>query len=290
MRGQARVMTQTLSLDTATLVHRQQGQGPHLVFLHGWPLHGDTFRHVVPHLTDAFTCHVLDLPGAGASRWSPAHRFTLEAHARLVLRAIDRLGLDRVGFVAHDSGGCIARLCAAELGERCTGIVTGNTEIAGYRPPMLRLLVALGKLPGGAAAFRALLGSRTFLRSPMGFGGAFDDPTLLDGDFAERFVRPLRARAAFAGQWGLVRDFDWRTLDGLEAVHRRVLAPVLFVWGKDDPWFPLERLRPTLRQFPRGARVEVVPGKVFAHEEHPELFARHARAFFLAQAQPSAHV
>jgi pimeloyl-ACP methyl ester carboxylesterase len=168
--------------------------------------------------------------------------------------------------------------------------VSGNTEIAGYRPPMLRLLVTLGKLPGGAAAFRALLGSRAFLRSPMGFGGALDDLTRLDGELGERFIRPLRARRAFEGQWGLVRDFDWRTIDGLAEVHRRITAPVLFVWGKDDPWFPLARLRPTLGQFPAGARVELLPGKVFAHEEHPEAFARQARAFFLARARPEPRV
>jgi pimeloyl-ACP methyl ester carboxylesterase len=270
-------MTHSIDVGDATIGHTRSGRGPDLVFLHGWPLHGGTFREIVPHLEASFTCHVLDLPGAGASTWSEHTSLRLEAQAERVLRAIDQLGLGRVGFVAHDSGGCIARLAAARLGDRCTAIVSGNTEIAAYRPPMLSALVAMRHVPGGAATFRALLGSRLFLRSPMGFGGAFDDLSRLEGEWAERFIRPLRDPRVFSGAWGLVRDFDWRTIDELERVHRAISAPVLFVWGKDDPWFPLARLRPTLAAFGGGARVVPIPGKVFAHEEHPRAFAELAR-------------
>jgi pimeloyl-ACP methyl ester carboxylesterase len=271
---------QLLDVGDAKLAHRRVGHGPDLVFLHGWPLHGATFRHVVPHLAEHFTCHVLDLAGAGQSEWSEQTTLTLEAQSQRVIRAIDQLGLARVGFVAHDSGGCIARLAAARLGGRCTGIVSGNTEIAGYRPPMLVATVAMRHVPGGGALFRALLGSRAFLRSPMGFGGAFDDLSLLEGEVRTLFVEPLREARAFSGAWGVVRDFDWRTIDELERVHRAIVAPVLFVWGRDDPWFPLARLVPTLPAFGGGARVEAIPGKVFAHEEHPARFAELARGHF----------
>jgi haloalkane dehalogenase len=273
---------QHIDVGPSKLGYTRSGRGPDLVFVHGWPLHGATFRHIVPRLSEHFTCHVFDLPGAGKSEWTAATQFTLPAHAAALVTAIDRLKLERVGFVAHDSGGTIARIAAAQLGDRCFGIVSGNTEIAGYRPPMLKTLVALRDVPFGAQMFAASARVRAIRRSSLGFGGTFDDLDRLDGEFGALFLDPLSEPAVLEGQWGLVRDFDWRAIDELEAVHRRITAPVLFVCGKDDPWFPLEVLRPTLGQLGGGARIEVMPGKLFVHEEHPEAFADHAERFLVA--------
>ncbi|MCG9055540.1 pimeloyl-ACP methyl ester esterase BioH [Laribacter hongkongensis] len=44
------------------------GQGPDVVFLHGWSLHGGIWQRVATALADRFTCHLVDLPGHGASR------------------------------------------------------------------------------------------------------------------------------------------------------------------------------------------------------------------------------
>src|SRR5687767_7789461 len=127
-------MHSLIDVGTAKLAYRKTGTGPDLVFVHGWPLHGETWRDIVPALADRYTCHVFDLPGTGQSEWSKDTRINLRAHTDAVLRAIEILGLQRVGFVGHDSGGAIARLAAAELGPRCTGLVLGNTEIPGHRP------------------------------------------------------------------------------------------------------------------------------------------------------------
>ena len=110
----------------ASLAYRKTGSGPDLVFVHGWPLHGETWRDIVPRLADRFTCHVLDLPGTGRSEWNADTEITLRAHADAVLGAIEALGLSRVAFVSHDSGGAIARMAAAALGPRCFGVVLGS--------------------------------------------------------------------------------------------------------------------------------------------------------------------
>ena len=43
------------------------GNGPPLVLLHGWAMHGGVFAPLVERLRDACTLHVIDLPGHGAS-------------------------------------------------------------------------------------------------------------------------------------------------------------------------------------------------------------------------------
>ena len=44
------------------------GQGPPLVLLHGWAMHGGAFAPLVQRLRHRYTLHVVDLPGHGHSR------------------------------------------------------------------------------------------------------------------------------------------------------------------------------------------------------------------------------
>ncbi len=263
------------------LAYRTSGKGPDVVLVHGWPLHGDTFRNIEPHLAESFTCHVFDLPGAGASEWNEATPMTLDAHARALCRAIDALALDRVAFAAHDSGGLVARIAAATLGARCAGLFFGGSEIAGYRPPLLKMLVATMNAPGGPWALSQAMKIRPIRNSVLCFGGCFDDVRFIDGEFHDLFVKPiLESPAVLRGQSGLARQFDWSIIDHLATTtHAKITAPVSMVWGVDDPWFPIERARKMVPQFPGGAELTEVRGKLFTHEEYPEVWARHARTF-----------
>src|SRR5258705_5365776 len=164
------------------LAYRKTGTGPDLVFVHGWPLHGETWRAIVPRLADRFTCHVFDLPGTGRSTWTDATPITLRDHARTVAAAIAELGLARVGFVAHDSGGAIARLVAAELGDRCFGLVLCNTEIPGYTPSGLVAFALLAKTPVLWRLLPATLRARRLRRANLGLGRCLARPRGIDGE------------------------------------------------------------------------------------------------------------
>ena len=103
----------------ARLAYRKSGSGPDLVFVHGWPLHGETWRAIVPRLATRLTCHVFDLPGTGRSEWSDATPITRRAHADAGLTAIATLGLRQVGFVARSGG---------EVRQELGGVVVGAVE------------------------------------------------------------------------------------------------------------------------------------------------------------------
>ena len=47
------------------------GQGPALVLIHGWALHGGVFAPLVERLSPHLQLHLVDLPGHGASRDDP---------------------------------------------------------------------------------------------------------------------------------------------------------------------------------------------------------------------------
>ena len=62
------------------------GDGPPLVLLHGWGLHGGLFTPLLPALARRFRVHVVDLPGHGHS--APATPGTLDAMVDAVARAL----------------------------------------------------------------------------------------------------------------------------------------------------------------------------------------------------------
>jgi pimeloyl-ACP methyl ester carboxylesterase len=254
------------------LAYRRFGSGPDVVFVHGWPLHSATYRHLIPLLADSMTCHLLDLPGTGQTEWDDDAPIGLVAHAQTVRRAVDALGLSRYAIIAHDSGGAIARILAAD-DDRVSALALGNTEIPGHTPALVVFFGLMLRMPGGAALFRTLLARPSFLRSNLGFGGCFDDPRYVDGEFRELFVAPLlSSRRAFRGQLGLLGSLH--ELENLQAINEQIRVPVRLIWGARDKFFPLAGARDMVAQFGGTADlVAIESGKLFAHEDFAEQFA-----------------
>ena len=55
---------QQMELSGIELSYRTFGDGPAVLLLHGWPLSGVTYRHLVETLRPYFRCIVPDLPSA----------------------------------------------------------------------------------------------------------------------------------------------------------------------------------------------------------------------------------
>lgn len=270
-----------IDVGNARLAHWKLGTGPDLVFVHGWPLHSATYRAVVPALADSFTCHLVDLPGAGRSQHDASNDFTLRGMAASLRRALDALGLARYGLVAHDSGAGIARFVAAD-DARVAGMVFGDTEIPGHTPWLIALYRTTLAVPGGVEVVRALLRLGAVRRSPLGFGGCFRDPRFVDGDFDGWFVRPLLTdRHYLDAQLGLLRHLDASEVERLRDVHAKIRVPVRLVWGTDDPIFPIAKARAMQSQFAgRVDWVEIPGARAFHHEDHADHFAAQVREHF----------
>ena len=272
---------QMIDAGTARVAVQTQGSGPSLLLIHGWPLSGQTFRKIAPDLARHFTCHLIDLPGAGETQWREEHDFKFAGQALAVQRVARALKLDSYAVLAHDTGATIARQLALIEGPRVTRLVLLNTEIPGHRPPWIRLFQASSRLPLSRLAFRAMLGSRAFLRSSMGFGGSFHDLSLIDGDFHAAFIQPLlKSPARLEGQIRYLQGIDWALVDSLAERHRQIEAPVLFIWGEDDHTFPIDRARQMVGQLPHCAGlIPIAASKLLLHEEQPAQVSREAIRF-----------
>src|SRR5690242_6963543 len=94
-------------IDTGTerLPCRRVGEGPALLFVHGFPLSGHTWRHLVGPFSKHFTCYVPDLPGMGESDWTDATDFSFPGQGRTLKRLADALHLGAYSVIAQDTGG-----------------------------------------------------------------------------------------------------------------------------------------------------------------------------------------
>jgi pimeloyl-ACP methyl ester carboxylesterase len=268
-----RAPDQFLDVGAGEVAYRRVGKGPDVLFVHGWPVSGATFRHLLPALSEHVTCHVLDLPGAGDSRFTSETTLTVDQHIATVRRVVDLLDLDEVAVVGHDSGGLIARHALTGDG-RLRAMALLNTE----QPRLswrFRSFVAVRHLPGIGGLLGWVAGRRRLRRNRFVLGSAFADRSLLDGEFDEFFLEPWhRSPARQAAAAAVLRSFDARHVHELEALHRRIDVPVQLVWGDRDPFFPLPWAQDMVATFP-DARLEVIEGAgLFCHEERPAEVAR----------------
>jgi haloalkane dehalogenase len=274
----ARGPTRWLEIGGGHIAHYRFGRGPDVLFVHGWPLHAATFRRIVPTLAAEFTCHLVDLPGAGRSVAGPGAPIDLSAHATTLRGVAGALELGDYAVLAHDSGGLAARHLAVE-DSRVRGLVLGGTEIPRHTPWLIAMFVLLARTPFGASVARKVLGTPLLLRSALGFGGCFTDARYANGEFADLFVRPLlESREAMENAFELLRGLDSAIVERLSEVHHRITAPTDLIWGARDPFFPIAKARRMVSEFGGRATLhELADAKLFAHEDHAEAFAAIAK-------------
>lgn len=259
---------QRVQLGETTIAYRCFGQGPALVWVHGWPLWGVTYRELVELLEPHFRCYVPDLPGAGQSPWDPQMKDFLAGSAAHLVSFIDALGLDACALVGHDSGGTIARMAAPQLGTKLRAMVLFNTELPHHVPWLVRVLTISLSLPGAAWMLRTLLGWRWYRHSALGLGGCFYDAALLDGTFHEACIAPITRDPS--GALATLRSADFSVVQRFPELHASIRAPTLCIWGARDPIFPLERARAMVDAWP-NARMQVIDrAKLLVHEEAPQ--------------------
>lgn len=258
-----------LDVGAGEVAYRTVGSGPDVLFVHGWPVSGATFRKLLPYLADHVTCHVIDLPSAGSSRVTATTTVSVAQHITSVQRVVDSLGLDQLAVVGHDSGGMIARhALAGDPRVRAWGLI--DTEQSQGLSLRFKMFLANRHVPGFSSILGWLAGQPQLRRNGFVLGDAFVDRSLLDGEFDEFFLQPLATDAAYrAATMKVLDSFDTRYVHELRGLHERMDVPVRLVWGEQDKFFPVAWAAEMVADFPDASLTVIPEAGLFAHEERP---------------------
>ena len=112
------------------------GEGPLVIFCHGWPESWYSYRHQLPAVADAgFKAVAYDVRGYGESdKPYEVEAYTMRNMTNDVIGIIDALGYDTAITIGHDWGGPIALNTAALNEDRITATGTLSVPFTGRGP------------------------------------------------------------------------------------------------------------------------------------------------------------
>jgi pimeloyl-ACP methyl ester carboxylesterase len=256
---------------------RETGAGAPVLFVHGSGMSGATWAPVLAHLPDRRSI-AIDLPGFGRSDPYAYSGRSLRAHAVAQLTSVlDALELERAPLVGTSLGAMWALCLALDKPERVSAVVAiGMPAVAlpGIRgDPFFTLMT----IPGlGRLASRVLPAPASAKATRRGMKGvigrtALDRTPDVFFDVVSAGMRMPAWRNAMWTHLNLALRFGrGRPENALtDAELRAIVAPVQFIWGRDDPYGGPEIGERAAAMIPR-ARIAVVPGKHAPFLDDPE--------------------
>ncbi|MGB1884591.1 MAG: alpha/beta hydrolase [Gammaproteobacteria bacterium] len=120
------VSDHTVDLAGHTMFFHAAGpeDGTPVIFAHGWPELGHSWRHLLPVLGGlGFRAIAPDLRGHGRSSVYPEQAdYRMERHVGDLINLLDHLGHERAVWVGHDWGAPVIWSVASHRPERCFGV------------------------------------------------------------------------------------------------------------------------------------------------------------------------
>jgi poly(3-hydroxyoctanoate) depolymerase len=226
---------------------REVGEGRPVLLINGLGAHAAMWQPVEEVLAGLRLIE-FDAPGTGASR-STLLPVPIPALARLAVRVLDELGVERADVLGYSMGGVVAQLLAAQAPERVRRLVLVATT------------PGMGGVPGDPYAMTAVATplrywSRTYYARTI--GGMVGGRARTDSEWVAEHGR-LRRRSP-PSAWGYAGQlFSLGTWTSLPLLHR-VRHPALVVTGDDDPLVPPANSYLLARRLP-DARLLVAAGE-----------------------------
>jgi len=262
--------TRRVEVHGVELALTEQGRGPAVLFVHGYPLDGTLWRHQAGAFPGWRTL-VPDLRGLGRSD-APDLGYSMTTYADDLAGLLDAVGVDDVVLVGLSMGGYVAFEFLRRHRPRVRALVLVDTRAQadsaeGRRG---REMAMADAREGGAPLIADQMLSR--LLAPSAPEGLREE------------VRAMMAAAPVPGLIGALAAMRDRP-DSTELLPTLADLPTLVVVGAEDVLTPPPDARALAKAIP-GARLAEIPGAGHLSPlEQPEEFNRHL-ALFLGQLQP----
>ena len=214
----------------------QEGSGPDLVLVHGFPSTSHDFAAVLPRLAREFRVTVFDQLGFGLSDKPADASYSLLDQGRRAGELVRALGIERARVVGHDMGLTVAveMLCrheAGELGFDMAGLVLCNgshlVELANITQLQKDLMT-----DEGAASFAASFDAERFASM---FRFLWADPARAPDLDLRAIAYWLRDSLPVIGKIARYNIERTRYAERWRSILGRTTVPIHVVWGDRDP-------------------------------------------------------
>jgi pimeloyl-ACP methyl ester carboxylesterase len=265
-----------LELPQGRLRYFARGEGPPIVFCHGWLANANLWRNVVPALAERHTCIALDLPFG-------SHRVAMAEHAELtpdgcgalIADSLDALDVHQATLVGNDSGGAYSQIALAARPERVARLVLNSCETPydEFPPPPFD---GLPEAARDAATLGTLLGALrdpAVRATPPAYGLLIKHP--VEQRTSDSYALPCLYDE------GVLRDtakvMSSASSAPVHAAGERLIAelekPVLLAWGPEDRVFAWANAKRYAAALKNGRLESIEDAYSFTPEDQPEALA-----------------
>jgi pimeloyl-ACP methyl ester carboxylesterase len=262
-----------VEIDGARVHYQEAGEidAPPVILIHGFCASTFVWSDVFLPIAEAgFRVIVPDLIGFGFSEKPRQSEYTIDAQARLIVRLMDSLGIERATIVGSSYGGAVASVCALDYAERVERLVLVDAVINDdvKRQPLLQLAAA--PLMGDLVS-PLLLGTYRLTRWRMRKVYGKDAAWLLKDERMRAHHRPLRAASAHRA---VIRTLRRWNASRVELEAHRIRQPTLLIWGEDDVDIPLAHGKLMFERIPNARLIVFRRCGHLPQEEYPLEFTK----------------
>jgi len=242
---------QRVATSGGTIAYQDEGEGPAVVLLHGFPTSSYLWRREVPLLASRMRVIAPDLLGYGGSDRPDGEDLSEIAQAMYVRELLEALRVEDVALVGHDIGGAVAQILAldAEVPRIRALVLVDAACFDAWPIEGVRRLQAVGP----EQERPELVEDHVRLVWKLGV----QHPERRDPDALEGYLSPWRSDPA--SFFRAARGIEGKGLAGREDELAELDIPAFLIWGEEDPFVPselAERLQETLP----GSALALLPG------------------------------
>lgn len=276
-----------VDLGDARIHVRSTSAGPpeSAVFVHGLAGSATNWTDLMGALSDQVAGFAIDLPGAGYSPEPADGDYSIDGHARAVVRFIEHIG-GPVHLFGNSLGGAVSVRVAATRPELISSLTLVSPALPDLLPRYGPARVAVSAAPGlGEWAIRRLSGVSAERRIRASLSMCYADLARVHPERLREAVEELRRRdelpyagtALIASARGLVNEYFRAGSANLWRQAAGISVPTLVIHGRRDRLVDARMALRAGRTF-RNVRIVTLPnaGHV-AQMEFPEIVAREAR-------------
>ncbi len=233
------------------------GDAPAIVMVHGLGGNTYSFRHQIVDLAQDYRCVAIDLKGFGYSERPDGGDYSMTAQARLVLGAMDALGIGKATLIGQSMGGEVVMRMAEMAPERVERIILA-ASVPGRKFPIAPRLSFMRRLVDPMAR---IVSVRSWQR-------LFYDKNRADLEQVRaEYQKPAHI-------YGTTRTF-WEMWEGIRHDEQidfaRLTQPVMILWAEKEQILPLpgRALRWLQAQLPHAVTEHIPLSGHMLLEERP---------------------